>query len=47
MLKYLEKGYQERDIFLVMPAMVPCFGFDCMQSEPRYREIMKEVGVEL
>jgi TolB-like protein len=47
MLEYLEKGYQERDIFLVMPAMVPCFGFDCMQSEPRYREIMKEVGVEL
>jgi len=45
MLEYLEKGYQERDIFLVMPAMIPCF--DCLKSEPRYREIMKEVGVEL
>jgi tetratricopeptide (TPR) repeat protein len=44
-LEYLEKGYQERDFGMLMPAMWGPW-CDFIKSDPRYKELMKKVGVE-
>ena len=42
-LEYFEKGYEERDVLLVMPALMPPW-CDFLKSDPRYQDIMKKVG---
>ena len=44
-LEYFEKGYQERDVHMIMSALAPPW-CDFLKSDPRYRDIMKRVGVE-
>jgi hypothetical protein len=43
--EYLEKAYRERDVSLVMPALVPPW-CDFIKSDPRYHDLMERVGVE-
>ena len=43
--EYIEKAYQDRDASLVMPALAPPW-CDFIKSDPRYKELMKKVGVE-
>jgi serine/threonine-protein kinase len=43
--EYLEKGYEERDDYLIQPALMPPW-CDFIKSDPRYKELMKKVGVE-
>ena len=45
MIDYLEKAYEERDDKLIQPAMMPPW-CDFIKSDPRYKELMKKVGVE-
>ncbi len=42
--EYLEKGYEERDAALAMPAMTPPW-CDSFKSDPRYQDLMRRVGV--
>jgi TolB-like protein len=44
-LEYVEKGYEERDASLVMPALWPPW-CDFIKSDPRYLAVMRKVGVE-
>jgi len=44
-IDYLEKAYEERDDKLIQPAMMPPW-CDFIKSDPRYKELMKKVGVE-
>jgi tetratricopeptide (TPR) repeat protein len=43
--EYLEKAYVERDDKLIQPAMMPPW-CDFIKLDPRYKELMKKVGVE-
>ena len=43
--EYLEKAYEERDESLISPALMPSW-CDFIKSDPRYKELMKKVGVE-
>ncbi len=43
--EYLEKGYTERDVALIMPAMAPAW-CDFVKSDPRYQDLMRRVGVQ-
>jgi serine/threonine-protein kinase len=43
--EYLEKAYEERDDYLIQPALMPPW-CDFIKSDPRYKELMKKVGVE-
>ena len=43
--EYLEKAYEERDENLIQPALMPPW-CDFIKSDPRYKELMKKVGVE-
>jgi serine/threonine-protein kinase len=42
--EYLEKGYEERDDYLIQPALMPPW-CDFIKSDPRYKELMKKAGV--
>jgi adenylate cyclase len=43
--EYLEKAYEERDVNLIQPAlMLPWCDF--LEADPRYKELMKKVGLE-
>jgi TolB-like protein len=44
-LDYFEKGYQERDVGWVMPALWPPW-CDCVKSDPRYQDLIEKVGIE-
>jgi len=44
-LEYLAKAYEERDDYLIQPAMMPPW-CEFIKSDPRYKELMKKVGVE-
>jgi serine/threonine protein kinase len=41
-LEYLERGYQERDVSMMMPELAPPW-CDCITSDPRYLDILKKV----
>jgi serine/threonine protein kinase/tetratricopeptide (TPR) repeat protein len=43
--EYLEKAYEERDDNLIQPALMPPW-CDFIKSDPRWKELMKKVGVE-
>jgi Tfp pilus assembly protein PilF len=43
--EYLEKAHEEHDDNLIQPAMMPPW-CDFIKSDPRYKELMKKVGVE-
>jgi serine/threonine protein kinase/Tfp pilus assembly protein PilF len=42
-LECFEKGYEERDVSLIMPALAPPW-CDFIKSDPRYQDIMKKVS---
>jgi tetratricopeptide (TPR) repeat protein len=44
-LEYFEKGIEERDLSAVTTGYIPPW-CDFVKSDPRYKEIMKKVGVE-
>ncbi len=44
-LECFERGYNDRDVLLVMPALMPPW-CDFLRSDPRYQEIMRKVGLE-
>ena len=43
--EYLEQAYEERDENLIQPALMPPW-CDFIKSDPRYKVLMKKVGVE-
>jgi len=43
--EYLEKAYEERDVNLIQPALMHPW-CDFIKSDPRYKELMKKVGLE-
>jgi DNA-binding phage protein len=42
-LKYLERAYEEADEELILAIRLPAF--DSIRSEPRYKEIVRKIGV--
>jgi serine/threonine protein kinase/tetratricopeptide (TPR) repeat protein len=43
--EYLEKAYEERDVFFIQPALMPPW-CDFIKSDPQYKELLKKVGFE-
>jgi hypothetical protein len=42
-IKWLEKGYEERDFRMTMLAVD--FGFDSIRSDPRFVELIRKMGL--
>ena len=42
-MKWLEKGYEERDFRLIM--ITVSFEFDSIRTDPRFRELVRRMGL--
>jgi serine/threonine-protein kinase len=42
-IEWLEKGYEERDFRMILISVA--FEFDSLRSDPRFRELVRRVGL--